>query len=77
MVDVTVHTSSQSRRSERLKFPVELERQIVEATVKPGASVALIAREHDLNGNLLLRWCRQYLVANSASPTLRCPIRQH
>ena len=35
-------------------------RDIVEETLKPGASVALIARAHDVNTNQVFRWRRQY-----------------
>ena len=35
-------------------------RQVVEATFQPGASVSLIAREHDVNANLVFRWRHQY-----------------
>ena len=35
-------------------------RQIVEETLKPGASVALVARAHDVNANQVFKWRRQY-----------------
>lgn len=35
-------------------------RQIVEETLKPGASVALVARAHDVNTNQVFKWRRQY-----------------
>jgi len=35
-------------------------REIVEETKKPGASVALIARAHDVNTNQVFKWRRQY-----------------
>jgi transposase len=35
-------------------------RHIVEETLKPGASVALIARAHDVNTNQVFKWRRQY-----------------
>jgi transposase len=35
-------------------------REIIEETLKPGASVALIARAHDINANQLFKWCRLY-----------------
>ena len=38
----------------------ELRRQIVEETLKPGASVALVARTHGVNANQVLKWRRQY-----------------
>src|SRR5262249_10149906 len=35
-------------------------RQIVEGTLKPGASIALVARAHDVNTNQVFKWRRQY-----------------
>jgi transposase len=35
-------------------------RQIVEETLKPGASVALVARTHGVNANQLFAWRRMY-----------------
>jgi transposase len=35
-------------------------RQIVEDTLKPGASVALVARAHGVNANQVFKWRRQY-----------------
>ena len=35
-------------------------RQIVEETLKPGASIALVARAHDVNANQVFKWRRQY-----------------
>lgn len=43
------------RRSEAEK------RKIVEEALQPGASVALVARRHDLNANVLFIWRRKYL----------------
>lgn len=35
-------------------------RQIVEETLKPGASVALVARKHGVNANQVFAWRRMY-----------------
>ena len=35
-------------------------RAIVEETLKPGASVSLIARAHDINANQVFAWRRLY-----------------
>jgi transposase len=35
-------------------------RQIVEETLKPGASVSQVARVHDVNANQVFHWRRQY-----------------
>jgi transposase len=43
------------------RFRSKLERrQIVEETLKPGASVSLVARAHDVNTNQVFKWRRQY-----------------
>jgi transposase len=46
-------------RTRRFRSKLE-RRQIVEATLKPGASVALIARAHGVNTNQVFKWRRQY-----------------
>jgi transposase-like protein len=35
-------------------------RQIVEETLKPGASVSRVARAHDVNANQVFKWRKQY-----------------
>lgn len=53
MVDTIVDTATQAKRIKRPNFSVEFKRQLVEATLVPEASAALIAREHGVNANLL------------------------
>nr|WP_143809137.1 transposase [Paraburkholderia susongensis] len=83
MVDATVGRSPQPKRSKRPNFSVEFKRQIVEATLKPGASAALIARKHDINANLLFKWRRHYLagdfgIRHAASNVMQpCHPRSH
>ena len=61
LVDTTLATSLYPRRpGRRPNFPAEFNRQVVEATLQPGASVSIIAREHDVNANLVFRWRQQY-----------------
>ncbi|WP_223416370.1 MULTISPECIES: IS66-like element accessory protein TnpA [unclassified Pseudomonas] len=48
------------RAGRRPNFPLDFKRQVVEATFQPGTSVSLIAREHDVNANLVFRWRHQY-----------------
>jgi len=38
----------------------EERRQIVEETLRPGASVSQVARAHDINSNQVFYWRRQY-----------------
>jgi transposase len=54
---------SEERRSgvRRRQFrSVEQKRQMVQETLKPGASVAIIARRHGINANQLFSWRRLY-----------------
>jgi len=43
----------------RRRFAPDFKHRIVSACKEPGASVARIAREHDLNANLVHKWIRQ------------------
>ena len=43
----------------RRRFTPEFKHRVVAACKEPGASVARIAREHDLNANLVHKWIRQ------------------
>ena len=45
-------------------------RQIVEETLKPGASVALVARAHGVNANQVFAWRRMYRDGQLESGTL-------
>jgi transposase len=47
-------------RHRRPNFPLDFKRRLVEASFEPGASVARLAREHDLNANVLFNWRHQY-----------------
>jgi len=47
------------RGGRRLRTKAE-RRQIVEETLKPGASVSQVARAHDVNTNQVFHWRRQY-----------------
>lgn len=60
-MDTTLDTVAPARRTgRRPNFSLAFKRQVVEATLQPGASVSLIAREHDVNANLVFRWRHQY-----------------
>lgn len=54
----------------RPNFPVQFKRQLAERSFEPGASVALIARENDINANLLFKWRRQYPAGAYGPPSL-------
>ena len=54
-------TDSLGRRGgPRRRRPLEEKRRIVEETLAPGASVAVVARRHELNANVLFGWRRLY-----------------
>ena len=55
----------------RRRWPEALKRELVAATREPGASVASVARRHDLNANMLFKWRRQFTAA--ARPSLAPP----
>jgi transposase len=55
-------------------------RQIVEETLKAGASVSLVARAHDVNANQVFKWRKQYRegrldVTPAASPSTLLPVK--
>lgn len=52
-------TNGTSREKRRLRSKAE-RRQIVEETLKPGASVSRVARSHDVNANQIFRWRKLY-----------------
>lgn len=47
-------------KSARRRFTQAYKRQVVEQSFQPGVSAAQVAREHDLNGNLLHTWRWHY-----------------
>ncbi len=51
-------TSQERRRNKR--WPEALKREIVAATLKPGASVSAVARVYDVNANQVFSWRRRY-----------------
>lgn len=55
MNELSVFTTPVKRR----RFTPGFKHKIVAACKEPGASVARIAREHDLNANLVHKWIRQ------------------
>lgn len=43
----------------RRTYTIERKRELVEATMQPGASVSVVAQHHGVNANLLFTWRRQ------------------
>jgi transposase len=59
-------TGDAKRRHKR--WPDALKREIVAATLKPGASVSVVARQYDVNANQVFSWRRRYREASDPSP---------
>ena len=60
-------TSLSVGRRHRL-WPEALKREIVSAMFAPGASVSIVARQYDVNANLVFAWRRRFGGAPGASP---------
>jgi transposase len=52
-------TSLRVRRRHR-SWPEALKREIVAASLAPGASVSVVARHYDVNTNLVFTWRKRY-----------------
>ena len=59
-------TSSRERRRHR-SWPEALKREIVEATLVPGSSASIVARQYDVNVNQVFAWRKRY--RTEAEPT--------
>jgi transposase len=61
-VDTSRESRSRSRRGNqplrRRRFTLEQKRAIVEASMKPGASVSRVARDYDVNTKQVFKWRR-------------------
>jgi transposase len=60
MVGVTGEATVGWVKPKRQSWSRQERRQIVEETLKPGASVSLVARAHDVNANQLFKWRKLY-----------------
>jgi transposase len=68
-------TTSRGRgRSARRSWSPEEKRRIVEEAVRPGASVADVARRHGLNANLVFTWKRAAGVALASGVDAPSPV---
>ena len=61
-MDANRGSKNASRRgnqpARRRRFTLERKREIVEQSMKPGASVSRVARDHDVNANQVFKWRR-------------------
>lgn len=60
MDTMTLERAMPAKAGGRRRRTMEEKRRIVEETLAPGASLALIARRHEVNANLLFSWRRLY-----------------
>ena len=58
----------------RRSFSAEFKRGLVAQCLAPGASVARIAREHDLNTNQVFKWCLRFCSALPAATPPLLPV---
>lgn len=56
------------RSNGRCRYDPEAKRELVEACLQPGVSVARMALEHGINANLLRKWIHQYRKHSSSVP---------
>ena len=49
-----------NKRRRHRAWPESLKREIVAATLQPGASVSRVARRYDVNANQIFPWLRRY-----------------
>lgn len=56
-------------RRRRKRWPEALKREIVAATLVPGASVAVVARQYDVNANQVFRWRQRFRGSIDAPPS--------
>lgn len=56
VMGTTGSTGGRRKRS----WPEELKREIVAATLAPGSSVSMVARQYDVNANQVFIWRKRY-----------------
>ena len=61
-------TSPRARRRHR-SWPEALKREIVAASCAPGASVSIVARQYDVNTNMVFTWRKRYGDAPTTAPS--------
>jgi transposase len=54
---------SKARRRNK-RWPEALKREIVAATMQPGASVSIVARQYNVNANQVFSWRRRFGAVN-------------
>src|SRR3954451_1023737 len=70
-----VDTKGEAAVGRRKRWPEAVKRQIVAETRAPGASVSVVARQHDANANQVFRWRRQYETAAASDEIRLVPVQ--
>jgi transposase len=68
-----VDTSDDGRRRNK-RWPEALKREIVSATLVPGASVSMVARQYDVNANQVFAWRRRFRSSAEVSTLALVPV---
>lgn len=55
-------------RDGRRRFDPQAKRALIEASLRPGVSVARLALDHGINANLLRKWISRHKQAQGAAP---------
>lgn len=66
-------TIASMKSGRRPSFPIEFKAKVAALACEPGISVSKLAREHDLNTNMLFRWRRQYRAGELYAPVDSAP----
>jgi len=53
-------TNAAGRRRRNRSWPEALKREIVAASLAPGSSVSIVARQYDVNANQVFSWRKRY-----------------
>ena len=72
-------TRTSARRGPYRHYLSEFKQAVVEETLRPGASVALIARQHGINANQVFHWRKLYregLLGDASSAMLPVTVEQ-
>ena len=48
------------KRETHRQYAIDLKRRIVEETFAPGSSVSIVARQHNVNANMVFNWRKKY-----------------
>jgi len=65
-------TTASGRRRNR-SWPEALKREIVTASLAPGSSVSIVARQYDVNANQVFSWRKRYREASGQASSASAP----